>query len=186
MASHLNFLTNRRRSVRRYAQEELSPEAIQDMLECALRAPTSKNNRGTFFVVVDNKATLLELSKAKPQGGKFVAEAPLAIAVCSDSERSTIPYIDCAIAASYIQLAATDNGLGSCWCQIEGREGSHSPSAEEEVKQILQLPKSSKVLCIIAIGELLQNSDIQERHLPLEWERVFIGTHEERTKTHEA
>ena len=60
------------------------------------------------------------------------------------------------ISATFLQLAATANGLGSCWVQVRGRErskdGSVPGTAEEYVKQLLGIVPGMSVLCLIALG----------------------------------
>lgn len=180
MSSHLNFLTTKRRSVRQYTDAKISPEAIQDILESGLRAPTSKNNRCTHFVLVEDKDMLEKISRCRKYGSAFIAGAPLGIVVCSDSEKSHRPYSDCAIAASYIQLAATDNDLGSCWCHVEDSPTPDGGSAEEYIKNLLNLPENTKILCVIGVGEVAEYGMLEPRERPVEWERVFIEKYEKR------
>lgn len=180
MASHLNFLTSKRRSVRKFADKKISPEAIQDILEAGLRAPTSKNNRSTHFILVEDKDKLQQLSECRKHGSSFLAGAALAIVVCSNAEKSARPYSDCAIAASYMQLAVTDNDLGSCWCHIEDTAGRAEKSAQEYVKDLLQLPESSRVLCILGVGEVAEFGMLEPRLNNIEWERTYIESYEDR------
>ncbi len=182
MFSHLTFLSRKRQSVRSYSTDPIKPEVLQDILESGLRAPTSKNSHSTRFVVVEDKAMLQALSECKEHGSQFLAGASVGIVVCSDSTKSKRPYTDCAIAASYLQLAVTDNDLGSCWCHVEDSPCPKGATAEEYVKYKLDLPDSYKVLCIVAIGEVSEGDMLKPRETDVEWERVFIGGYEERGK----
>lgn len=172
--SHINFIASKRRSVRSFVSADIDAEHLRDVLEVALKAPTARNRRATYFVVIDDKDTLERLSKCKPIGADMIAAAPLAIAVCVDLSKASIPYIDCAIAASYIQLAVTDLDLASCWVQVHGTMG-----VEEMVRSELSLSSQAGVLCIIAIG-VPRDEDLDPRKEELEWERVFINTYEDR------
>ncbi|MBR8712748.1 Bifunctional F420 biosynthesis protein FbiB [Porphyromonas levii] len=180
MFSHTTFLTRKRRSVRQYTDERIKPDVLQDILEAGLRAPTSKNSRSTRFIVVEDKAMLQELSACKKHGGAFVAEAALAIVVCSDSEKSARPYSDCAIAASFMQLAVTDHDLGSCWCHVEDTLAPTGTTAEAYVRERLGLPERFKVLCILGIGEVAEADMLKPRDRELEWERTYVEQYEER------
>lgn len=180
MFSHTTFLTRKRRSVRKYAQEKINPEVLQDILEAGLRAPTSKNNRGTRFIVIEDKAMLQTISECREHGSSFLAGASLAIVVCSDGNKSARPYSDCAVAASYMQLAITDNDLGSCWCHIEDTTSPKGATAEEYIKYKLDLPNSFKVLCVLGIGEVAEEDMLKQREREIEWERTYIGRYEER------
>lgn len=172
--SHINFISSKRRTVRTFLEASIEAEDLRDILETALKAPTSRNRRATHFVVIEDKVRLDRLSRCKPSGADPIRAGSLAIAVCADTTRAARPYIDCAIAASYIQLAVTDLDLGSCWVHVHDSMG-----AEEVVRAELGLPPTSAVLCIIAIG-LPKDEDLDPRKEDIEWERVFIETFEDR------
>lgn len=180
MFSHLTFLTRKRRSVRKYSSLPIKPEVLQDILEAGLRAPTSKNSRSTRFIVVEDKEMLRALSECRDYGSMFLAGVSLAIVVCSDSSKSQRPYADCAVAASYMQLAVTDNDLGSCWCHIEDTPSPKGATAEEYIKYKLNLPDTFKVLCVLGVGEVLDDDMLKPRDYDVEWERLYIGCYEPR------
>lgn len=78
--------------------------------------------------------------------GRFLAEAPLGIAVVIDPRASTHPVEDGAIATQNMLLAAHALGLGACWI------GSYGSVYEESVKEILGIPRDRRLLSIISIG----------------------------------
>ena len=178
--SHINFATAKRRSIRSFTNAPIDPDAIRDIMECALRAPSSRNSKSTYFILIEDIKTLQKLSECRSSGAKFVANAPLAIAVCADRHKAVRAYTDCAIAASYIQLAVTDLDLGSCWCQVAELEAPDGGSAENYVRQTLDLPQDDYVLCIIAVGHPTNDNDLEPRPQELEWERVYTEKYEER------
>ena len=51
----------------------------------------------------------------------MLKEAPVAIAVIVDEERTDTWVEDSSIALSFMQLEAADKNLGSCWVQIRLR-----------------------------------------------------------------
>lgn len=178
--SLLNFLASKRHSVRKYTDRPVDPSVLTDILESALKAPSSKNTRGVRFVVVEDKDTLRKLSEGRKHGSAFVADASLAVVVCSDTTISARPMVDATIAATYLQLAVTDNDLGSCWSHVADTEAKDGGSVEEYVRTLLSLPEHYAVLCIIAIGEPEDFSALEPREKELEWERVFIEKYEDR------
>lgn len=141
-----------RRSVRRYTEEALAPEQLDQILEAALLAPTSKNQRAWRFVVVQDRETLLKLSEAKPQGASFVKHAAAAIVVCGDAQESDAWIEDCAVAAFALHLEAHDLGLASCWVQLRGREHDAQKSAPDYVRELLRLPEQMQPLALVAMG----------------------------------
>ncbi|MEJ2038076.1 MAG: nitroreductase family protein, partial [Desulfosarcinaceae bacterium] len=52
----------------------------------------------------------------------------------------------------FLQLAATDLGLGSCWVQIRLRNHDENQSASARVSEILGLKPGLEVAVIMAIG----------------------------------
>lgn len=102
--------------------------------------------------MVRDRALIQKLAKAKPSGAGFVAGAPLVIVVCADTEKSDVWIEDASIAASMILLAAESIDLGACWVQIRKRPHDESATAEEYIREELQLPEKFAVLSVMSIG----------------------------------
>lgn len=66
--------------------------------------------------------------------------------------------VDVAIAMQNMVLAATAEGLGTCWV------GSFD---EEEVKEMLKIPGDYRVVALLALGYPRKKMDIQGRILHL-------------------
>jgi len=145
-------LLRRRRSVRRFKKAKVSAETVELLMEALLRAPSSRGNNPWEFVLVDDSAVIANLSRAKEHGSEFIANAPLAVVVCADSNKSDVWVEDCSIAAITLQYAACFLGLGSCWAQIRNRRHDQGSSAEQYVQQLLGIPEHVKVESIIGIG----------------------------------
>lgn len=114
----LHNLLIHRRSIRKYTQEALSPEAVKTILEAGLLAPSSKRCTPWEFIAVEDKETLARLSECKTSGAKPIAGAALAIVVTADMTLTDTWIEDASIAAILMQLQAADLGLGSCWIQV--------------------------------------------------------------------
>jgi nitroreductase len=145
-------LLRTRRSIRRFQDRPVEKEKIDILIEAMLRAPSSRGLNPWEFVVVTEKESLVRLSQAKPHGATFVKNAPLAIVVCADPEKSDVWVEDAAIASILLHLAATDLGLGSCWVQIRLREHDNQKMAQDYVAELLGLREGMVVESIIAIG----------------------------------
>lgn len=171
----MNFhdLAVKRRSIRRYTDEPVSPEDLKLILEAALMSPTSKGARSWTFTVVDDKQMLEHLSHCRTSGAGPVAGCAVAIVVATDQTKSD-PWIeDASIAATFIQLQATDLGLGSCWIQVRGRYGGDDLSAEEYVQDAIGLPENIVPECIVTIGHPAEERKPQNIE-KLEWEKVRV------------
>lgn len=145
-------LIETRRSIRRYKPRPVEPDKVELLVEAALRAPTSMGSNPWEFVLVTDRDVLGKLSKAKPHGATFLENAPLGIVVCANPEKSSVWVEDTSIAATYIQLAAESLGLGSCWIQLRERMHDREKTSGAYVCEVLQIPETLKVECIVAVG----------------------------------
>ncbi len=145
-------LIEKRRSIRKFTSQKIAPEVREKLIEAALRSPSSRSINPWRFIVVEDPGLLEKLSKAKPHGASFVGKAPLAMVVCADTGQSDVWVEDTSIAAIFIQLAAEDLGLGSCWSQVRKRMHGEHKSADDYIKDLLELPDTWRVASIIAIG----------------------------------
>lgn len=152
-----------RRSVRRYTGEPIPDEKLEKILQAGLLAPTSQNRKPCEFYVVKKKSVLTELSKAKKLGAGFLADCDVAIAVFGDSKKADTWIEDCSIAMSYMNLMASEQGIGSCWCQMHLRSSLLGKDAEKNVKEILSVPEEYCIVGILALG--IPTKEIQAHSL---------------------
>ena len=148
----LRDLLAKRRSIRQFQEKLVEQEKIDQLIEIALRAPSSMSRNPWQFIVVTDRAKIEELSRAKAHGASFMKNAPLAIVVAADPEKCDVWIEDCSIATFLIHLGAEDLGLGSCWVQIRERQDSAGCCSERRVSEIVGLPENMHVLAMVAIG----------------------------------
>ena len=103
-----------KRSVRQFAPKPLPDETMRAILNAGRRAQSSKNTQPWQFVAVTDKDILRQLS----QTGDFashLAGAALGVVIVTpdEPERQDWLMFDVGQAASYMQLAAWDLGVGS-------------------------------------------------------------------------
>ncbi|MCK5110592.1 MAG: nitroreductase family protein [Arcobacteraceae bacterium] len=138
-----------RRSTRIFNNKNISDNDIRTMLECAMSAPTARNQQGWRFVVIDDKQILEEISNGL-EHGKMCKEANKAIAVCYkvDDELSQLYWQqDASAATQNILLSATSLGIGSVWISIHPRK-----EKVDFLSNLLNLTNNIKPLCIVALG----------------------------------
>ncbi len=145
-------LTKKRRSIKKFASQEVQPEKLDAIIEAALRAPSGRKIRPWEFVVVKDKDLREKLSVAKPKGAEFIKAAFAVIVICADPSKSNLWIEDCSIAAVSMQYAAHSLGLGSRWCQIRGTNFNDSKSSRDYIAELLDLPDNLDIECIIAVG----------------------------------
>jgi nitroreductase len=134
-----------RRSIRKYKQESISEEQVTEILEAGRWAPSRGNSQPWKFIALRNIKVRAALAEAIPTG-KFLAEAPLGIAVVINPKASKHPEQEGAAAIQNMLLAAYALGLGACWISVYGTD------CEEKAKQILQIPAEEWLLSLVSIG----------------------------------
>ena len=149
-----DFLTllQHRRSIRKYQERSVEREKTDKILQAALMSPAGKRLNPWEFVVVEDREVLCRMSKCRTYGSQLLEGSPLGIVICADHQLSDTWQFDCAITAMNMMLEATDLGLGSCWVQIYNRETEDHVSAEEMVRQLLDIPEHMAVVCVLSIG----------------------------------
>ena len=149
MENKLFDLAAKRRSVRRYTNEHISDEVLNEIMKVALAAPCSFGHRPVEFVIVRDK--IRELAECKSLSGSQIIGADAVIVVMVKLDRGEFWIEDGAIASSYILLAAEQYDLGACWVHIRNRTGK-CKSSDEEIRKLLGVPDGYAVLNLIALG----------------------------------
>jgi len=132
-----------RRSIRSYLPDEVPEEKLTRILEAARLAPSAANRQPWHFVVVRDAQKRKRLS----EGGmfaRFLHESPVVIVGCGNKWASPKWYVvDTTIAMQNMVIAATGEGLGTCWI------GSFT---EKQVKDLLEIPSRFTVVALLAVG----------------------------------
>jgi nitroreductase len=137
-----------RRSVRAFRDADIEKFKLLKILEAARLAPSAKNMQEWKFIVVQNAETRKKLAVAA-NGQTFAGQAPVIIVACGTAPEYIMPCgqnaytMDVSIACTHMILEAYDLGIGSCWL------GAFN---ETEVKNILNIPKSVRVVAMIPFG----------------------------------
>ena len=167
----VNELLKKRRSIRKFSDRAVEPEVLDAVLKSALSAPSSRSLQPWEFVVVTDPEMLGKLSQTREHGSQFLAGAKAGIVVIANPKQSDVWIEDASIAAILMQLSAESLGLGSCWIQIRQRPHDGQTSAESYVKELLQIPETYCVECILALGypaEIKQPYD----ESALRWDKI--------------
>lgn len=131
----------KRRTTRTFLPKEVPPDAIRKILEAGRLAPSARNLQPWHFVVIQDKNTLKQLAPLCTSG-RFIEHAGVAIAVVTDPSTSWHE-IDGARAVQNMEIAAWNEGLGTCW--IGGLE-------RERIQEILGIPKQLHLLTLLPFG----------------------------------
>ncbi len=145
-----------RRSIRKFTEQRVSDEVIDNLIDMTLTAPSSKSCNSSRFAIVRDADKIAKLSQIRDHGAAFMAAAPLAIVVAGDTTTTDIWEINATISATILQLACTEEGLASCWVNVINRPAlSTEPEgvmAVDKLREIVDIPQQWAVLAVIAIG----------------------------------
>lgn len=142
-------LIQKRYSVRAYRPDPVPEDALQRILEAARLAPTAANRQPFQLIIIHTAGRETELKHIYKQD--WFVQPPLVIGICGvpvqgwtrkhDSKNYTD--IDAAIVMDHLILAATNEGLGTCWI------GAFDPVAAREV---LGLPDEVEPIAFTPLG----------------------------------
>ena len=155
-----------RRSVRAFKNRPVARKTLEALLEVARRAPTASNSQKLHWIVVEDRAkgyalaqetvNYLRSSEFNPaiieqwdKGYDFVLRGAPTLVVASAPADYGWGKQDCAIALTFLELAAEARGLGACWAGYLTRIAAlHAP-----LRQALRLPEGYTVCGGLMLGE---------------------------------
>lgn len=159
-----------RRSVRDYRQDSVPDDILHELIKAGTFAPSALNEQPWRFVVIKNRELIKRCSdRAKQQwlerfkglDNKDVQElremvsnprfdifygAPVLILIFSRPGADS-PWIDCALAAENMMLAASSLGIGSCWIGLASPLG-----ADEEIRKEIGVPDDHSLMAQLIFG----------------------------------
>lgn len=142
-------IINNRYSVRKFSKEEVGLEKINNILEGAMTAPSSKNKNPWEFIVIDNKEILKELSY-KHKNWSILKNANKAILVCgnlNDDDREHHVIMTCSASTQNILLKAVELNLGAVWL------GCYPDNKRIDImRKEFNLPQYILPVSIVALG----------------------------------
>ena len=158
-------IINTRRSIREYADRDVSDDDILKIIKAGMQAPGSRLGAEPWeFVVVKDKETLAKLGEIKPR----VTNAPVAIVLVANIERAfykTVWQQDMGAACENMLLEAVNLGLGGLWNGV---------APEEE-----RMKKIGKIIGIDDITDLKPYSIVTIGFPADGWENKFMDKFDE-------
>lgn len=157
-----------RRSCRAYTEEQIPSEYLNEILECAIEAPSGMNSQGCYYTAIQNKEVLQELNEAVKsvfrkrndnrgfnEDYNFYYKAPTLVLAMAKSDYKYF-LTDGSAGLENMFLAANALGLGSCWINQLG-----DTCNEEEVRKLLDkchVPAGFNIIGCAAIGYAVKPS----------------------------
>lgn len=159
-----------RRSIRKYRDEPVSEEDLNDLMKAAMAAPSAGNEQPWEFIIVRDKKDLEAIAGLSPYA-KMLPSAPAAIIVCGDTEKEQFKGFwvqDCSAAVENILIAAQHKGLGSVWLGIYPLE-----ERVEGIKKIFELPDNIIPFAVLPIGHPAESKGPSDRFnsLRVHWDK---------------
>ena len=146
----------KRRSIRKYSDRPVEKEILDAIVKVAQTAPSSRNCKSSAFMIVEDRDTIDALSQMRDSGSALLSGAQAAIVVMGDEGKTDLWVDNCAISATFVQLAVTAMDLASCWVHCNGRPRlkaePEGPGADEYVAELLGIKDGLHPYCVIAIG----------------------------------
>ncbi|WP_024994170.1 nitroreductase family protein [Phocaeicola paurosaccharolyticus] len=147
----MNFLelVKSRYSSRKYSDKIPEKEKLHYIMECVRYAPSAVNFQPWLFKIITDKKELESLHSCYKR--EWIKSAPCIIVACANHEESwhrksddkDHSDIDVAIAVEHLCLAATEQGLASCWvCNFD----------VTLCREVLSLPSEVEPVVLVPIG----------------------------------
>ena len=144
----------KRKSARAYEPTQVPSEKLSKILEAARLAPSAGNVQPWRFIIVLDPQKRRKIARGC-RFGHFLAESPVVIVGCGDQMASPRWHaLDTCIAMENLVLAATGEGLGTCWI------GAFN---EKAVREMLKVPGHLKIVALLALGYPREKLDISAK-----------------------
>jgi nitroreductase len=129
-----------RLAVRSFKPDPVPDGVVDRILRAGRWAPSSRNSQPWHLIVVRDRQTLTDLASLTPSG-RFIADAPMAIAVAMEGARRA--ELDAGRLIQNMLLAAWDEGVGTC--MVGAFDGA-------KVKALLGIPESMEFVTAMPYG----------------------------------
>lgn len=159
MAMSLLSAIQERQSIKQFSSADVEDDKLKAVLEAGRLAPSAKNRQPWRFIVVQKPEVRQRVQDAA-FGQDHVGQAPVIIAGCTTNIDYRMPNgmmsypIDIAVALSFMIIQGQIEGLGSCIVTTYD---------EQEVKEILTVPYSMRVVMLLLLGYSAETSLAAER-----------------------
>jgi nitroreductase len=133
-----------RRDVRSFGDRPIAAEHLDQILEAARRAPSSRNSQPWDFVLVTDRTQLEQLSTVWVGAGHVArSAATIALIVDDSNEAGRRVQFDLGQVTMSVMLAAADLGIGS----------GHSGVGDQDLaREVLRLPAGKSCAFLISLG----------------------------------
>lgn len=171
----MSNLIKARRSIRKFKDEIVEEEVLNEVFEITRYAPTGTNTQLVNWTVIYDKEKLeelvsiaikfmeknikerSELSKRLPmryfienykKENNLLSFGAPHLVIVQNSKYNQTAVVDSTIALSYFELTANAHGIGTCWAGMFSQLMHHS----KELQEFLELPKDQVIVGAMLVG----------------------------------
>ncbi len=144
-----------RRVQRAFADKAVETSKLSAIIDAGRHAMSARNLQPWQFIVISESDTLKSIG-ALCSTGRFVADAPAAIAVLKDLGNTRWADVDCAQAVQNMANAGWALGLGTCWV------GNFDAA---KIAEMLGVPQGWAIFTILPFGYADSKNPPQPRPL---------------------
>ena len=172
MSEDVLDVVRKRRTIRKFTDQDVGEEQLETLLEMAMCAPSRLNRQPWRFVVIRDKelqGQLADLLRLHP----YLEMASVVIAVCGLPGASPSWLMDLSAATENMLLAATAMGLGAAW--VGSPDTVMWDLCEEALRDALSIPLNVRIPVLVAIGHPAQELPPHGRHDRFDRTKVHYG-----------
>ena len=147
----------KRQATRKFSNQVVEKEKINNILEAGRIAPTAKNVQPIKIYVVESSEGLEKIDKASP----CRYNAPIVLLICGDKEQAfskgeySTYEMDSCIVATHMMLEATNQELDNIWVEMFD---------ENVLREEFSIPNNLVPVCLLPIGYRNENCPESPNH----------------------
>ena len=147
----------KRQATRKFSNQVVEKEKINNILEAGRIAPTAKNIQPIKIYVVESSEGLEKIDKASP----CRYNAPIVLLICGDKEQAfskgeySTYEMDSCIVATHMMLEATNQELDNIWVEMFD---------ENILREEFSIPNNLVPVCLLPIGYRDENCPESPNH----------------------
>ena len=147
----------KRQATRKFSNQVVEKEKINNILEAGRIAPTAKNVQPIKIYVVESSEGLEKIDKASP----CRYNAPIVLLICGDKEQAfskgehSTYEMDACIVATHMMLEATNQELDNIWVEMFD---------ENVLREEFSIPNNLIPVCLLPIGYRDENCPESPNH----------------------
>ena len=177
MGNDILDVIRKRRTIRKFTDQEVTQEQIDLLLELAMCAPNRLNRQPWHFIVVQDKGKQKEFADFL-RIHSYVEDASAVIVACAMPKASTTWTMDVSAAVENLMIGATALGLGTAW--VGSPDTVTWTMFEESVRDSLRIPIDVRIVALVSVGYPAQERAPHSKEDRFDPTKVHYGRWENR------